>query len=141
MTIVPENILANWQVVVIDDEEDSLQVASYILEYYQATVYTAMNGEEGLKLIREVQPRFVISDLSMPIMDGWDLIEALKKDLAVQDIPCIALTAHAMIGDRERAIAGGFHNYLTKPLTPKTFIQDLLNLLVDIPELAKDLVY
>ena len=51
------------------------------------------------------------------------------------DIPVIALTAHAMVGDRERAIAAGFHNYLTKPLNPATFINDLLRLLVDVPAL------
>jgi CheY-like chemotaxis protein len=75
----------------------------------------------------------------MPVMDGWGFIHALKKDRALAEIPAIALTAHAMIGDRDRAFAAGFHNYLTKPLTADTFIYDLLKLLMDIPELAEHL--
>jgi two-component system, cell cycle response regulator DivK len=73
--------------------------------------------------------------LSMPVMDGWRLIHELNIDRTLRDIPVIALTAHAMSGDRERAIQAGFVNYLTKPLDPDKFIQQLLNLLVDLPEL------
>jgi len=73
----------------------------------------------------------------MPVMDGWGFINALKADRGLADIPVIALTAHAMQGDRERALAAGFHNYLVKPLTVDTFIRDLVNLLIDIPSLAQ----
>jgi CheY-like chemotaxis protein len=75
----------------------------------------------------------------MPEMDGWGMLGALKLDRATLDIPVIALTAHAMVGDRERAIMAGFHNYLTKPLTPATFMKDLLVLLTDIPAFASEL--
>ncbi|NJL93171.1 MAG: response regulator [Anaerolineae bacterium] len=136
---IPNDLLIDWVIVVVDDEEDSLMVAEIILNAYGAVLYTARNGSEALELIRRARPHFVISDLSMPILDGWGLIHEMKRDLAVADIPVIALTAHAMSGDRERAMAAGFHNYLTKPLTVETFIQDLVNLLVDIPELAAEL--
>jgi CheY-like chemotaxis protein len=63
----------------------------------------------------------------------------MKADVHLADIPVIALTAHAMVGDRERAIAAGFHNYLTKPLTVDRFMGDLVRLLIDIPELAESL--
>jgi CheY-like chemotaxis protein len=139
MLDLPDNLLSGWDIVVIDDEEDSLMVAQVILDEYGANVHTASNGEEGLAVIRSVRPKFVISDLSMPVLDGWGVIHTLQTDPAIKHIPAIALTAHAMIGDRERAVAAGFHNYLTKPLTVETFIQDLVNLLVDIPELANDL--
>jgi len=133
---ISRDILRNWDVLVIDDEPDSLDVARRILRYYGAEVMTASNGEEGLVELKKKRPTLVISDISMPVLDGWGVIERLKKDRATMDIPAIALTAHAMVGDRERAIMAGFHNYLTKPLTPATFIKDLLNLLIDIPELA-----
>lgn len=136
---ISRDILKGWKVLVVDDEEDSLNVATRILKYYGAQVITAKNGEDGLATARSEAPRFIISDLSMPRMDGWGLIEQLKKDRATMDIPVIALTAHAMIGDRQRAIAAGFHNYLTKPLTPATFMRDLLNLLTEIPGLAEHL--
>jgi CheY-like chemotaxis protein len=139
MIDLPNDLLKGWDIVVIDDEEDSLMVAQIILDEYGANTHVGSNGEEGLALIRSVRPKFVISDLSMPVLDGWGLIHKMQNDPALKDIPAIALTAHAMIGDRERAIAVGFHNYLTKPLTVETFIQDLVNLLANIPELANEL--
>jgi CheY-like chemotaxis protein len=72
----------------------------------------------------------------MPNMSGWQMLHTLKNDIATRDIPVIALTAHAMKGDRQRAMEVGFHNYLVKPLQPETFINDLLRLIVDIPEFA-----
>jgi CheY-like chemotaxis protein len=139
MIDVPRDLLSGWDIVVIDDEEDSLMVAEIVLSEYGARIHTASDGEEGLAVIRKVKPRFVISDLSMPVLDGWGLIKKMQQDPALREIPAIALTAHAMAGDRERAVAAGFHNYLTKPLTVETFIQDLVKLLVDIPELSGEL--
>lgn len=139
MQHIPGDLLVGWDIVVIDDEEDSLMVAEVILLEYGANVYTANNGKAGLEVVRQARPRFVISDLSMPIMDGWGFIFEMKADRALQDIPVIALTAHAMIGDRERAVSAGFHNYLTKPLTVDTFMADLVRLLIDIPELVQHL--
>jgi CheY-like chemotaxis protein len=136
---IPRDLLQGWDVVVIDDEEDSLMVAEIILTEYGANLHTAVNGAQGLEVVRRVMPRFVISDVSMPVMDGWGFIHALRNDPDLRHIPAIALTAHAMLGDRERAVEAGFHNYLSKPLTPDTFIIDLLNLLMDIPELATSL--
>jgi two-component system cell cycle response regulator DivK len=133
---ISRDILKGWAVVVVDDEPDSLDVAARILRHYGATIQTATNGEEGLRVIRKVRPKFVISDLSMPVLDGWGMLFELKINRDTQDIPVIALTAHAMAGDRERAMRVGFHNYLTKPLTPGTFISDLLKIITDIPELS-----
>ncbi|MEO1165161.1 MAG: response regulator [Chloroflexota bacterium] len=139
MSKIPPDLLQGWDVVVIDDEPDSLEVARYILDFYGATVHTANNGREGVAVVEKVNPRFVISDLSMPEMDGWEFLKELKSTAYTKDIPVIALTAHAMRGDRERAIAMGFHNYLTKPLTATTFMDQLLVLLMDIPQLAEHL--
>jgi two-component system, cell cycle response regulator DivK len=136
MNKIQRDILQGWDVVVVDDEADSLEVATRILRFYGATVHTEMNGKEGLALIQKVKPRFILSDLSMPEMDGWGMLYELKHNIYTASIPIFALTAHAMVGDRERAIMAGFHNYMTKPLTPATFMQDLLVLLVNEPELV-----
>jgi CheY-like chemotaxis protein len=136
---VKHTILSGWKILVVDDDAFSLRVAKTILSFYGAQIYVATNGEEGLQVVRNVTPHFIISDLSMPVMDGWTMIKTLKQERTTQDIPIIALTAHAMVGDREKAIAVGCHNYLTKPLTPATFIKDLLSLLLDIPTLAQKL--
>src|SRR5215475_5444845 len=137
MAELSRTLFNGWNIVVIDDEEDSLMVIQVILTEYGANVHTASDGEEGLKLIRSVRPKFVISDLSMPVLDGWGVVHTMKLDPALKDIPVIALTAHAMVGDRERAVAAGFHNYLTKPLTPATFMTDMMHLIEAVPTLAQ----
>jgi CheY-like chemotaxis protein len=133
--------MAGWTVLIVDDEPDSLDVAGTLLEMVGVEVLTANNGKEGLQQAKTRRPKFIISDLSMPEMSGWEMLKHLKEDLSTQDIPVIALTAHAMRGDRERAVAAGFHNYLSKPLRPETFINDLLRLLIDIPQMAVVLDY
>ncbi|RMF78073.1 MAG: response regulator [Chloroflexi bacterium] len=129
-------VLENWQVLVIDDEVDSIALMCTLLEMHGATVYTASNGEEGLRLIREhrSQLKFVITDLQMPKIDGWQLLREVMSDtsLSLYNIPIVALTAHAMVGDRERAVAAGFEYFLTKPIDALTFVSDLLRLFIDI---------
>src|SRR5215813_6496071 len=126
---IPANILSGWTVIVVDDEPDSAEVASILLEMKGATVVVANNGRDGLDLIAKHRPRFVITDLSMPEMNGWQMTNALKLgDRSVAEIPVVALTAHATTSDRSKALALGFHNYLTKPLDPDTFVQQLLEL-------------
>ena len=109
-----------WKVLIVDDEPDSLEVAGTLLDMVGVEVLTASNGKAGLEHAKAHRPNFIISDLSMPGMSGWEMLKHLKEDMATQAIPVIALTAHAMRGDRERAVAAGFHNYLTKPLRPET---------------------
>lgn len=134
---IPNNVLEGWKVVVVEDEADSLEVATLLLEMYSAEVIGARNGKEGIELIRQHRPNFVISDLSMPEMSGWELIEALKhEERVLAEIPVIALTAHAMDHDRRKAIEVGFHNFITKPLQPEKFVTQVIAILaVDLPEL------
>ncbi|MDX1995315.1 MAG: response regulator [bacterium] len=138
---IPRTVLSGWDILVVEDEADSLDIAVSVLTYYGASVHTAGNGQEALHKLETLTPRLIISDLSMPVMSGWALIEHLNQDRRLMSIPAIALTAHAMPGDREKAIAAGFHNHLTKPLTATTFIRHLLNLLVDIPVLNEELAW
>jgi CheY-like chemotaxis protein len=131
---IAKDILRGWVVLVVEDEPDNLEVALRILRYYGAEVRTAGHGRDALEKLKDFRPDFIISDLSMPVMDGWGLLFELQQDRSLAEIPIFALTAHAMIGDRERAMAAGFDNYLTKPLTPATFMQQLVNLLVEVPQ-------
>jgi len=135
---ISQDILAGWTVLVIDDEPDAAEVAKLLLEMYGANVIVAKNGRAGVQQTIERRPRFVICDISMPEMNGWEFVEELKNNRTTSDIPVVALTSHAMTGDREKALAKGFHNYLTKPLNPETFVSQLLTILtVDIPELEQ----
>lgn len=127
------------KVLIVDDDPPGLEIMALLLQHFGAITHKATNGREGIEQAQLLHPDFIISDLSMPVMDGWEMIAWLKHERTTASIPIIALTAHAMIGDRERAIAAGCHNYLTKPINPPTFIHDLYMLLVEIPELAEQL--
>jgi CheY-like chemotaxis protein len=132
-------VLEKWSVLVVDDEEDSLDVASRLLRKAGARVYTASNGVEALSQVKQHRPDFVLSDLSMPEMDGWQLMHTLNNDRTTAHIPVIALTAHAMHGDRERALSAGFVNHITKPLDVDKFIQQVLHILIEIPEFSAEI--
>lgn len=133
-TSIPQ-IFQGWRVVVVDDEEDSQIVAAMMLEMAGAEVMTANNGREGLSVIRNNRPHLVISDLSMPELDGWGMMRELNMDRTTMDIPVVALTAHAMVGNRERAIQAGFTNYISKPLDPEKFLNQLAALVAAVPSL------
>src|SRR5438067_2429961 len=98
---VSDTLLKGWKVLVVDDEPDSVLVAQSLLEMCGADVMTATNGKSGFELAKESRPQFIISDLSMPEMSGWQMLHELNNTLATQNIPVIALTAHAMVGDRQ----------------------------------------
>src|SRR5688500_14815382 len=107
-------VFAGWTVLLVDDEQDSLEVAEMLLQMAGAAVLTATNGREALEILKTTKPRFILSDISMPEMNGWQMIDLLNQDRSLRDIPVIALTAFAMPGDRERAIEAGFANHITK---------------------------
>lgn len=123
-------------ILVVDDEPDNLGVVQKLLEYLGATVMVADNGKEGLAVARETTPHLIIADLSMPVMSGWDLLRESKTDEILSEIPVIALTAHAMAGDKERVLQAGFANYISKPIKVEQFIPDILMMLLAIPSLS-----
>jgi len=117
--------IRDWKILLVDDEPDNLGVAQQILQFYGADVYTACDGQEALDLLKDMRPTFIISDLSMPNMDGWELLQKLHGNPEWSNIPVIALTAHAMPGDKEKALDAGFHQYISKPFRIHSFLQDL----------------
>lgn len=134
---IPQDILKGFRVLVVDDEPDAARVCQLLLLRYSAEVRVAEDGAAGLQAAREYQPDFLLSDISMPEMSGYQLIMEMRKDRLLASIPAIAITAHAMPGNREKAIAAGFDDYLTKPLRPRIFIHDLLAFLRRFPHLAE----
>lgn len=114
-----------WVVVLVDDHEDNIVVARTALEFYGATVHTALDGAEGLELIAAVQPNLILLDLSMPIMDGWEMFRRVRERPELAEVPVVALTAHAMDGDRERVLKAGFDGYIAKPFNVVGFVGDI----------------
>lgn len=117
--------VARWDVLIIDDEPDSRGVASFIFSHYDSPLREASSGAEGLALLHERLPTFVLLDIQMPAMSGWEVIAAIRADAELRAVPVIAFTAHAMHGDRERIIASGFDGYIGKPISPFTFVDEI----------------
>jgi PAS domain S-box-containing protein len=112
-----ENSLPGARILVVDDSEDALEMLSFLLVNEGALVTTATNGKEGLQLALDAEFDLIISDISMPVMDGYDLLKNLRTDQQrYASIPAIALTGFGRTEDVERARQAGFTTHLTKPL-------------------------
>ena len=104
------------KILLVEDDELSRQMLSWRLERRGYQVLLARDGVEALDAARSEGPALILLDLSLPALDGWSVARQLKADPATASIPVIALTAHAMAGDRERALEAGCNDYDTKPI-------------------------
>ena len=103
-------------ILLVEDNEMNRDMLSRRLERRGYTVILAVDGQEGVERAAADQPDLVIMDMSLPVLDGWEATKALKAEASTAAIPVIALTAHAMAGDRERAIDTGCDDFDTKPV-------------------------
>lgn len=103
------------RILLVEDNEMNRDMLSRRLMRRQYEVEVAIDGGEALERARSI-PDLILLDMSLPVMDGWTVASTLKRDDALKHIPIIALTAHAMVGDRERALAAGCDEYETKPI-------------------------
>lgn len=110
------------RILVVEDNAANLELARYLLASAGYKILLATNGAEGLDVATREQPDLVISDLQMPVMDGYALIAALQRTPRCARIPVLALTAFSMPGDREQIMRAGFAGYLSKPIEPELFI-------------------
>jgi CheY-like chemotaxis protein len=112
-------------ILLIEDHEDNRNIYRTILEHFGFRVEVAPDGREGLRLAREAVPDLILMDISIPHIDGWEATRQLKGDEATAGIPIVALTAHALPEDRERAREVGCDGYLTKPVEPTRVIEEV----------------
>jgi CheY-like chemotaxis protein len=118
-------------ILLVEDNEMNRDMLSRRLQRRGYDVLLAMDGEEGIAIAQAKLPDLILMDMSLPILDGWAATRALKAQPDTQPIPIIALTAHAMAGDREKCIEAGCDDYDTKPVEFSRLldkIQTLLNL-------------
>jgi CheY-like chemotaxis protein len=120
----------HWQVLIVDNEPDNVSVAQMMLTFNGAVVRSARHGAEGLEVLREFTPTFILLDLSMPVMDGWEMLEKVRENPATAHIPTIALTAHAAGLDQEQALTEGFDGVIVKPFRIDTLIMEIQRCLV-----------
>jgi CheY-like chemotaxis protein len=115
--------LTDITVLLVEDNRLNRELAADLLTFAGARVLTAPDGEAGLRLARSEHLDVVLMDVSLPGMDGLEATRQLKADAATAALPVVALTAHAMVGDRERILAAGCDGFLTKPIDTRTFAQ------------------
>lgn len=123
--MVGESIAMSKKILVVEDNPDNRILIIDILESLDYDVNVAGDGEEGISLADSIEPDLILMDLSLPKMDGWTATRHIKDIPKLRHIPIIALTAHAMVGDRERAIEAGCDDYITKPIDLRTLVMKL----------------
>lgn len=120
-------------VLIAEDVELNRELLVQILEDdYRLLI--AADGEEAVSVALREKPDVILMDLSLPVVDGWEATRRIKRDDAGRHIPVIAVTAHAMQGDEERALASGCDDYISKPIDEQLLLAKLNALLSDRPE-------
>jgi CheY-like chemotaxis protein len=113
------------KILLVEDNEMNRDMLSRRLARAGYEVVMAVDGGEGVAMARAETPDLILMDMSLPVLDGWEATRRLKADPQTSAIPIIALTAHAMMGDRDRALAAGCNDYDTKPIELPRLIEKI----------------
>ena len=120
------------KILIVEDNEMNRDMLSRRLERRGFAIVMAMDGQQGVEMARSERPDLILMDMSLPVMDGWAATQAIKADPELSKIPVIALTAHAMAGDREKAMAAGCDDYDTKPIELPRLLEKIAKFLPDV---------
>jgi two-component system, cell cycle response regulator DivK len=115
------------RILVVEDNNDNMTLIVDVLLSLDYEVLQAKDGEQGVSVANAEIPDVILMDLSLPRMDGWTAARTIKANQHLNHIPIIALTAHAMVGDRERALAAGCDDYISKPINLQELAGKLSN--------------
>jgi CheY-like chemotaxis protein len=113
------------RILVIEDNPTNLELMTYLLNAFGHTTFAASDGEAGVETALRTRPDLILCDLALPKLDGYGVARRLKADLSFDGVPLVAVTASAMVGDRDKVIGTGFDGYITKPITPETFVAEV----------------
>jgi len=131
MVAFQDNQIAGWTVLIIDDEYVNVTIAERMLRFYGATVHVARDGIQGLRLLKTIeQPTFVLLDLEMPNLNGWQTIKHIRKQHP--DLPVFATTAYSHDEVASKALNAGFTGYISKPFIFKEFFQEIKDQLAEL---------
>lgn len=121
------------KILLVEDNELNRDMLSRRLERKGYEVILAINGQEGISLATSSMPDLILMDMSLPIIDGWEATRQIKANPQTRQIPIIALTAHAMIGDKEKTLEAGCNDYDTKPIDLPRLLEKMQKLLPKKP--------
>jgi CheY-like chemotaxis protein len=113
------------KILLIEDNPTNLELMIYLLKAFGYQPLVATTGEEGLEIAIRERPDLVVCDLGLPMLDGLEVAQEFKRTSSLSAIPIVAVTAYAMVGDRDMALAAGFSGYISKPIDPRTFVRQL----------------
>ncbi len=113
------------RLLVIEDNRDNIELMAYLIRAYGHDPLLAEDGTAGLKLARDIAPDLILLDIQLPGMDGYETLNALRAQSSLGETPIVAVTASAMVGDRERILAAGFDGYIPKPIAPESFVAEV----------------
>ncbi len=111
--------------LLIEDNEQNRYLATYLLALRGHRITPAITGPEGIKLAREETPDLILLDIQLPTMDGYSVARALRAIESLRQVPIVAVTSYAMMGDREKALASGCNGYIEKPINPESFVAEV----------------
>jgi two-component system cell cycle response regulator DivK len=112
-------------ILLIEDNEKNRYLTTFILEKHGYQVVSAEDVQAGIALARQIKPDLILLDIQLPVMDGYAVARELTKNGDLRDVPIVAVTSYAMVGDRERILAAGCVGYIEKPINPATFVAEI----------------
>jgi CheY-like chemotaxis protein len=112
-------------VLLVEDNAANLALMQYLLQASGYKILTATDGREGVVVAQRECPDVILMDLQLPIMNGYEAARLVKEVPALRGVPIIAVTAFAMVGDRDKILARGFDGYIAKPITPERFVSEV----------------
>ena len=113
------------RILLIEDNPTNLELMTYLLTAFGHTTVAAHDGVQGIAAALSTNPDLILCDLGLPKMDGYEVVRRLRAESSLDAVPLIAVTASAMVGDRDKVIATGFDGYISKPITPETFVAEV----------------
>ncbi|CAN5849086.1 response regulator [soil metagenome] len=123
--IVEPSASMNQTILLVEDNEDNRIIYTTVLRHVGYDVIEAHDGVQAIALARSAKPDLILMDISIPEIDGWEATRILRQDPATSAIPIVALTAHALQDDREKAAQVGFTAYLAKPVNPRAVVAEV----------------
>ena len=112
-------------ILLIEDNEQNRYLATFLLEKQGYRVVSAADGLLGIATAKNMTPDLIMLDIQLPVMDGYAVANALREIPSLHNVPIIAVTSYALVGDREKCLAAGCNGYLEKPINPETFMAEI----------------
>ncbi len=129
-----KNSVPNWsgkKVLIVDNDVDNVEILTELMLLHGVVVTAATSGHEALEALAHQLFFCVLTDLQMPEITGWDILNFVRhhENVAARVMPVIAVTAHALLGDRARVLEAGFDGYITKPIHPAVFLETVQSMI------------